>query len=425
MSVTKYGRDDAQLRRHQRRHPLHAGDLPRRRRRDHGRRGGRQRLGSAASLRVPASYNEVITVSALADTDGKAGRPRRQPLLLVGRLRQGRHVRRLQQLRRRRRPHRARQVHLVDEARVRRTRTRRARRWRRRRSPVRSRSTRPAARTRPRPRSRKRSSTSATSTGRLDRPGQRPREAARRRRGSASLGHVRDRASAPAGSTGEDGGVDRRADHPRPAARRSSSGSGSASRTCRAAGPRRSARRASSAGPRTPTTMHRHVPAGTPRRSIRPARRRRRTRAGRDTIDGADPGRRRRPDGEGRRSATSRTACRLGSTRCTIRVAWPAATDPSSAIAGYEVQTSVDGGAWGYTVATSAKRPRGHRGRSGSTAPATDSGSAPRTAPATGVRGRRPPQPTRVYVVDDRSSSVIVQRQLGARVPTRTRRTAR
>ena len=49
----------------------------------------------------PGRYNEVITVSALADTDGKPGGARRQPLLLVGRLRQGRHVRRLQQLRRR------------------------------------------------------------------------------------------------------------------------------------------------------------------------------------------------------------------------------------------------------------------------------------------------------------------------------------
>ena len=47
----------------------------------------------------------------------QARRPRRQPLLFVGRLRQGRHVRRLQQLRQRRRPHRAGQVHLVDEAR--------------------------------------------------------------------------------------------------------------------------------------------------------------------------------------------------------------------------------------------------------------------------------------------------------------------
>ena len=71
MSVTKWGSDD---------HAcgatnndiLHEAICRRRRRRHHGRRRGRQRQGSA-SKRVPASYNEVITVSALADTDGKAG----------------------------------------------------------------------------------------------------------------------------------------------------------------------------------------------------------------------------------------------------------------------------------------------------------------------------------------------------------------
>ena len=83
----------------------------------------------SASKQVPASYNEVITVSALADTDGKRGGARRQPLLLVGRLRQGRHVRRLQQLRQRRRPHRAGQVHLVDASPGTPTPTRRGRRW--------------------------------------------------------------------------------------------------------------------------------------------------------------------------------------------------------------------------------------------------------------------------------------------------------
>ena len=47
---------------------------------------------------------------------GRQGRrPRRQSVLLVGRLRQGRHVRRLQQLRRRRRHHRPGQVHLVHD----------------------------------------------------------------------------------------------------------------------------------------------------------------------------------------------------------------------------------------------------------------------------------------------------------------------
>ena len=44
----------------------------------------------------------------------------------------------------------------------------------------------------------------------------------------------------------------------------------------------------------------------------------------------------------------------LGTTTLAARVSWPAATDPSTSIAGYELQTSVDAGAWGSTVATSA-----------------------------------------------------------------------
>ena len=36
------------------------------------------------------------------------------------------------------------------------------------------------------------------------------------------------------------------------------------------------------------------------------------------------------------------------------RVAWPAATDPSSGIDGYEVQASANGAAWAYTIATPA-----------------------------------------------------------------------
>ena len=53
--------------------------------------------------------------------------------------------------------------------------------------------------------------------------------------------------------------------------------------------------------------------------------------------------------------AAFKYGARLGSTAVDIRVTWPAATDPSSTIAGYEMQTSVDGGAWGSTVSTSPK----------------------------------------------------------------------
>jgi subtilisin family serine protease len=44
----------------------------------------------------------------------------------------------------------------------------------------------------------------------------------------------------------------------------------------------------------------------------------------------------------------------LGSTTVPTRVTWPAATDPSSGIAGYELQTSVDGGAWTALATTTA-----------------------------------------------------------------------
>ena len=45
-----------------------------------------------------------------------------------------------------------------------------------------------------------------------------------------------------------------------------------------------------------------------------------------------------------------------------VRVLWPAATDPTSPIAGYELQRSQDGGPWGATIARTGKPARdGHR----------------------------------------------------------------
>jgi hypothetical protein len=43
----------------------------------------------------------------------------------------------------------------------------------------------------------------------------------------------------------------------------------------------------------------------------------------------------------------------LGATTLPTKVSWPAATDPSTAIAGYELESSVDGGAWQAAAATS------------------------------------------------------------------------
>jgi hypothetical protein len=42
---------------------------------------------------------------------------------------------------------------------------------------------------------------------------------------------------------------------------------------------------------------------------------------------------------------------RMGMTDMPVRISWPAATDPSSAIAGYELQSSHSGGAWSPSIA--------------------------------------------------------------------------
>ncbi len=44
----------------------------------------------------------------------------------------------------------------------------------------------------------------------------------------------------------------------------------------------------------------------------------------------------------------------IGPTATLVRVDWPAATDPTSAIAGYEVERSINEGPWGETVSRSA-----------------------------------------------------------------------
>ncbi len=44
----------------------------------------------------------------------------------------------------------------------------------------------------------------------------------------------------------------------------------------------------------------------------------------------------------------------LGAATVATRISWPAATDPTTGIAGYELQSSVDGGAWVATTATGA-----------------------------------------------------------------------
>jgi hypothetical protein len=53
-------------------------------------------------------------------------------------------------------------------------------------------------------------------------------------------------------------------------------------------------------------------------------------------------------------TASLLSGVKMGQTALTVRVAWPAATDPTSAIAGYEVEASENGGPWMSTVARSA-----------------------------------------------------------------------
>ena len=104
------------LRLQEQRHPARR-HLPARGGWHHGRRGGRQRRGECHQARPRLLQRGHHGLRARRHRR-QGRRPRRQPLLFVGRLRQGRHVRRLQQLRLGRRPHRAGQVHLVDEARA-------------------------------------------------------------------------------------------------------------------------------------------------------------------------------------------------------------------------------------------------------------------------------------------------------------------
>ena len=138
MSVAKSGSDDANCG-FTNRDVLHQAICRLYAARHHGRRRGSQRAAERGRLR-PGGLQRGHHGLGPGRHGRQSRRPRRQPLLLVGRLRQRRHVRRLQQLRIGRRPDRAGQVHLVDQARSARTATRPGRRWRsrghRRRRPL-------------------------------------------------------------------------------------------------------------------------------------------------------------------------------------------------------------------------------------------------------------------------------------------------
>ena len=103
--------------------------------------------------------------------------------------------------------------------------------------------------------------------------------------------------------------------------------------------------------------------------------------------------------------ASIKTGVRLGTSAAYVRIAWPAATDPSSTIGAYEVETSVDGGVWGSTVSTAGTIRQ-------ITKTVRFGGSSYRyRVRAQDSAGNWSPwaeavAPTRIYVVDDRSSSI-------------------
>ena len=103
--------------------------------------------------------------------------------------------------------------------------------------------------------------------------------------------------------------------------------------------------------------------------------------------------------------ASIKTGVRLGASAASVWVVWPAATDPSSTIAAYELETSADGGAWGSTVGTAGTiRQITKTVRFGGT-------SYRFRVRAQDTAGNWSPwaesaAQTRLYVVDDRSSAV-------------------
>jgi subtilisin len=96
---------------------------------------------------------------------------------------------------------------------------------------------------------------------------------------------------------------------------------------------------------------------------------------------------------------------RMGTSSLMMRVSWPAATDPSSPIASYEVETSRNGGAWGSTTArTAAQREIGYT-------VGFDANYRFRVR-AVDTAGNWSPwaqaaAETRIHPVDDRSSSLV------------------
>ncbi len=104
--------------------------------------------------------------------------------------------------------------------------------------------------------------------------------------------------------------------------------------------------------------------------------------------------------------ATLMYAVQVGASSVSMRVAWPAATDPSSTIAGYELQMQINGGTWGYTVPTGPTVRELKR-------PVTISGADTyrfrvRAQDSAGhwSAWAMAAQPNRIRLVDDRSSSI-------------------
>jgi hypothetical protein len=103
-------------------------------------------------------------------------------------------------------------------------------------------------------------------------------------------------------------------------------------------------------------------------------------------------------------ATTATTSGTVGSTTVPIRISWAAASDPSTAIRGYELQIRRDGGAWGATIAVGPKvRSIVRRAVIGAS---YDTRIRARDSVGNWSAWVGSTKPVRVVVVDDRSSAI-------------------